>query len=1047
MSRTPNPLTAATARLVFYDIEALPNVFTFSAYDPTAGSVEVFHLVDGLLGELFALEGTASTERITRTANPALPSGTTFRFHDLHTREANETLADLVGMFAGDRVSTATPAPLLRDSSLRSSPLDEQFRPTCDTDPGYDPRRHPLLAGYNSRRYDTVMLALHLMEAFAVTRQALDRGRIDFQPTTAAQMFAHNTSLFSEQYRQNMAGYLTGDAQAIRRAMLDSGRHIDVSGFNEGVMIGLKRVLAGMGRQILEFDDFQEPVATTCDLRDLIAYNVSDVVGLAAVFSHPVYSGTFDLKAGLLATYPECVYEFRKPALPRNVRSWRLTLDSTSAQFAARILAPGKALADLPAISFDYPHPSLATQEFPRRNILDDTLCWFIQELGYPWGAWQAGGDAEPLAVALTQAPRPIQSAVRQVIDAFSYYRDLQGRNVNDSGRYTGGIDAVALREVSRTPNNLPYFRLDGTPTSGYVNFSVGGIHGAEFDLAGWRADADAVAQRNDDRTAIQQLYPDPLQLWNATSGDRPVTIEGREWTRSKLLTPATRKKDLVARREQLDALGDNPAPGDLEAVESHYRDRRIGYRNLEADLTMFVALPDGSNKLHPKYSYTSVGTTIHEDFTSYYPNLLRNMAAFANTELGGEDRYATIFEQKQSLTRELKAPGLSEADRDRLKVLLNGTKLILNSASGAADTMRDNAIRMNNRIVSMRIIGQLLTWRIGQAQTFAGATVVSTNTDGLYTTGLDPETNNRVLAEQAALINIGIEPEPTLLASKDSNNRVEFEATEPVALAPIISASGGSLAAFHGPTPKKSLAHPAVLDWALARYLREVLAGTADLEKALDPILGRRLIDEAAALDPFEAVRLFQHVLVSSPAKRIVPFGISCETGDTVLLPHTSRVFFVRPGTPGSMTLQAATTSVTELGNAHQVKELRRILARNGWAPYGTHNLAPYPQGHHANTRKVTGISAEWPVIVANHDLLVPPQGAPTPSELLDLLDPEIYLAMLADSFEANWRNDPVAGGAEAAGTVDGTAAAEVPGEDPDTSRLDSSTGDAAAA
>jgi hypothetical protein len=40
----------------------------------------------------------------------------------------------------------------------------------------------------------------------------------------------------------------------------------------------------------------------------------------------------------------------------------------------------------------------------------------------------------------------------------------------------------------------------------------------------------------------------------------------------------------------------------------------------------------------------------IHEDFTSYYPNLLRNMRAFYNPELG-EGRYAKIFLDKDSAT------------------------------------------------------------------------------------------------------------------------------------------------------------------------------------------------------------------------------------------------------------------------------------------------------------------------------------------------------------------------------------------------------------
>ena len=40
------------------------------------------------------------------------------------------------------------------------------------------------------------------------------------------------------------------------------------------------------------------------DLYELLAYNVSDCLGLAQLFEEPTYSSAFDLKAGLLAEYP-----------------------------------------------------------------------------------------------------------------------------------------------------------------------------------------------------------------------------------------------------------------------------------------------------------------------------------------------------------------------------------------------------------------------------------------------------------------------------------------------------------------------------------------------------------------------------------------------------------------------------------------------------------------------------------------------------------------------------------------------------------------------
>jgi hypothetical protein len=349
----------------------------------------------------------------------------------------------------------------------------------------------------------------------------------------------------------------------------------------------------------------------------------------------------------------------------------------------------------------------------------------------------------------------------------------------------------------------------------------------------------------------------------------------------------------------------------------------------------LFTRKEDGSTRLHPKFARTSAGLVIHEDFTSYYPNLLRNMRAFYNPELG-EDRYAKIFFDKERYGREMKRPGISAEEKARLNTLRNGTKLILNSASGAGDAGHRTPIRMNNRIISMRILGQLFSWRIGQAQTLAGARIISTNTDGLYSVvegenGFDEAANNRVLAEQQAAIGVDIEPELMFLISKDSNNRLELAAPgegRTVADSAVITASGGTLACHAGPTPTKSLAHSAVIDFALARYLQTVARrGEAALAEPFDPALGRKMIEEAVLPgDPVKTLLLFQNVIAASRGSITYPFAaepVTAETnagtdeeasedaGATLVNPRAlqmvNRVFIVRDGTSGAVSLHNA--------------------------------------------------------------------------------------------------------------------------------------------
>ena len=104
-----------------------------------------------------------------------------------------------------------------------------------------------------------------------------------------------------------------------------------------------------------------------------------------------------------------------------------------------------------------------------------------------------------------------------------------------------------------------------------------------------------------------------------------------------------------------------------------------------------------------------------------------------------GKDIYGEIYDRKEELGKLMKDPTLSKEKREYYGVMRAGTKLILNSTTGKGDSHGQNSpIQVNNNIMAMRLIGQMFTWRIGQAQTLAGAKVVSTNTDGLYTVMAD---------------------------------------------------------------------------------------------------------------------------------------------------------------------------------------------------------------------------------------------------------------------------------------------------------------------
>lgn len=1068
MSRTP--VTVADSSFTFYDIESLSNAFTLCAYTParagnTVNTLDVFYLMDdAALVQQMDMQQLYTT---IVTANPGM-GDTYVRPWDLSTATGAYTLAAMMG--------TSTAADVCDKTSY--SRLPATLRPVCDTDEGeYNPAVHPFLTGWNSQNYDTVMLANFLAEIFPVDTTV--QHQPEFQPTTAREMRAHNDTLFTK-HSNFMPGALGYDSPAavFRRNMLRSGRHLDATRFNEvQIKVALKQKLGMLGRQILESEKLSHDtvITTVQDLYDLLAYNVSDCVGLSQLFFTPTYSNAFDLKASLIATYDETRYN-----RDGSVRRDRLSIDSSSAKLVSRILSPFGNLDDQPTVSFTYPHPQVAAERgVPVTNVLDDTEAFFRANI------------ADPDSSDLTQAQRDAWEQFREVL---AFYREIEDKNFNDSDHYTtthgNTYPAQSLSEITKRALNIPYFTADATPAPCFVTFSTGGIHGAETNRDAFEK---LHAQSVDHKRQIQVVRAvfDTTDAYLAAAKDQHnalvlptgLTVDKRQMLIGSDPAKVRYRKPKVGNTPEAQQHNAHlaaaqqcfPQAADLLACQR----TDLGQRDLVwGDLVIYgksvltsnsktfrdeatVKTPqvfedrdDGSNMLPKKFTYTSAGLVVHEDFTSYYPNLLRNMRAFYNPELG-EDRYAAIFFQKEELGRQLKDPTLTTDQRKALINARNGTKLILNAASGAGDASHTTSIRMNNTIIAMRIIGQLLTWRIGQAQTLAGGRIISTNTDGLYSVidhdgAFTVETNNRVLTEQQAAIGVDIEPELMFLISKDSNNRMELmppkgdpeldptavlgdDESFVIANLEVSATGGGSLACYEEPLMTKSLAHPAVLDRSLAHYLQHTVAdGERALRREFNTKLGRKLINDVVNHDdPVQTLRMFQNILSASRGSITYPFaadhqvcGNDSDEQQLVnprALQMYNRVFVVKPETPGAVNLHmAAAPTISALTQsrraAAQESPTRRddavaaqILGHHGWAVTRVDQMEhPDRQLITADrdiaVRKITGVDPQWPMLIVNDDLHC--LSKERQHALIDALDLEIYTHMLQDTFTKNWRN-----------------------------------------
>lgn len=962
----------------------------------------------------------------------------------------------------------------------------------------------------------------------------------------------------------------------IRQNMLMTGRHLDVARLNEKqARVGLKRLLGMMGHQILESEklsDGRSRLQGADDLLELIAYNVSDVIYLAALFDDPVYKSQFEQKSNMLVTYPELVYEYKtgddsgkREIDRRRVRRNRLFADSSSQQLASRSLCPDGALVDAMHVDLNYPHEANVTGEEGdpgRRDILDECHDFFYDEVltritdKEEHDRAKADFDhVERVYRKLTQynfdEGAALQRHKEQVCESYvpklsqlldkasesgsldrsaviavvnDCHKELCAPYVDERNleRLVSGMEAFAtriaeggesdyhdnlltmleatfshgtataadIRSVSfGLPKNIFYYDGDGKRTSCFATFSTGGVHGAECGLTAYQADFDAYLTLVNNIAFLQARFGE----------DQAGAIAFR-----KSLKSAT--KPVVV----YDTDGETPIPFP-DGREDHLAKEFLSDVTLTSAKWRKPTEPrvfkqekeGGPDKLDGKYAWTSAAYVNHEDFSSYYPSLLRMMRVFWNDQLG-YDRYGEIYHLKEVLGKQMKETS-DPTLRYKLGLDRSGVKLILNTASGAGDAKFDNPVRMNNNIIAMRVIGQLFTWRIGQAQALHGAKVISTNTDGLYTK-MEKEENDRLLEIEQKKIGVLIEPEPMYLISKDSNNRIEFDITvadedtapvvavaedgtyvratvdprrgltdrdgNPVAEGTpvrfrVLSVAGGTLACREGPSPSRSLAHSAATDWMLSEYLMRTFAAGGyrqhALEQPFDARLAEVILDELLDMRHGDKSRrihglmLLQNVIASNPSSHIYVFAtkISPEASEMLArlaghdetnadnsdagpayhdlprtngivdrsmvrlqMQHYNRVFAMREGTPNTVhILDAAARIVPAPTKTSRARQGKPICSQQSEAAVQVMRLQGEKIGDLMGNASTTtgdrrdiiakthpGLDPEWNMLIENRDLWRLDDA--TVDAIYDNIDRDVYVKLLADAYENNWRN-----------------------------------------
>lgn len=856
--------------------------------------------------------------------------------------------------------------------------------------------------GYNSTNYDLTILAylmdlipLQVKGSFATPQ---NRNLKPIENVITANKLRQFNNLMFDKFKNNMSRALVENTEdfdgktrnnyragyAIRSQWLATNRFLDVSKFNEKqAKVSLKRLSGFLGFPIIESDLLDESASHLSDvitksgkhipaievLGALLAYNISDDLNTQRLFENDVYQNNFKVKNSLLKEYPQTVYDYnpasKKPYHSgfQHVKRNPLTADATSAKFIEMVIAPYKPLVDIPTVSFMYPSKDVAKRlGVKQTNILEDSMAW--AEANVPNGR---------------EAFQPI----------YDQYKAYEGRSANPT-LPNQGVELVSDIDLSQFDNVYYYRDANGNKTSSISVFTIGGIHGAEVKMDIYTKDVMESNRLRGYQRELEERFNSP---------------ESAYAYRGESVNPATNKPYRLGEVPITMSDGEDVTVKSL--LKSGSSQKHATWKTIP-EPTLFDA-----TGVRNKYRFTSSDPAQHEDFSSYYPALLSNLQVFYDAATG-VDVYNEIYKGRLNLKKKLKTLTWGSQEYRDLDDMQTAFKLLLNAASGAADPKSpemSNNIRKNNAIVSMRIIGQLFAWRIGQAQALQGARVPSVNTDGLYIMGISSETNQRVLDEVTKPMLIKVDPEElALFVSKDTNNRLEVDSEEEnfTPTNSKISARGGILTSFNGPTVVSNIDHPAIIDYALSQYLAFV---DHAVDKEFDRKLGRSAIESIGAKkSKDEIVRFFQWIVVSKPSTPRIIFketldiddGGNANISSFEYLQHVNRIFLTKPQDQNHKTVLsvAAAKKLTpaelkKLNKTNQPVEndpvATKILSVAHVMPVKTPtNIKKISQ------TKVTKMPDLQNITIDNRDVLEIAK-----SNIFEELDIEAYLNMLEDAFE----------------------------------------------
>lgn len=515
-----------------------------------------------------------------------------------------------------------------------------------------------------------------------------------------------------------------------------------------------------------------------------------------------------------------------------------------------------------------------------------------------------------------------------------------------------------------------------------YATASIGGIHGNLIDRDRYENDLQKAQTFNQSLEAVESFYTDIVHSWSDEEYQVFLTqqkeriLKGSKSTQSRNLKTLTENVPATLARLQKEKRTVEGGPEKpWEWTSGSYAAAKFKRPQTVKDLKHYSLTLDADE-------------VVHADITSYYPTLITTLKIF---KTGETDPYKELLESRIRLKAQLPNPGepwLEKHTQINNQQLLD--KLLLNAASGKADSNFDNHIRVNNKIYRMRIAGQLIMLSLCLRIAQVGGVPNSINTDGVFVHNITLEQMEELLEEWCDNYRVGADGEIVdHFISKSAGDRVEIYNHK------VGAVGGGEVSYYKGPHLKGTLRRPAITDYCLVEYFLKEASPLSHFNVETIKDYMKALIKER----PRDALKFFQYITVSNPAKSNYIL-LQDENGRwhypspiNRLLYVTSNIFELEPKPWVTSIRQLAINkqSKTDHPKAFQIAEEENLLKGSGYFD---------EPGIHATFKKIANLEGpedDQLFVVINEAL------DDVPLELLDYLDLDKYVDYVKSSWD-NW-------------------------------------------